>query len=299
MKEIIEPKDKAHWLELRKQDVTSTETPALFGLSPYLTEFELYHRHANKVDVAFDVNERMKWGTRLESAIALGIAEDNNLDVRPMKEYIRLSDLKMGSSFDYAINPTGLLEIKNVDSLAFKNGWSVDGDEVEAPNHIELQVQHQLAVSGAEYALIGAFIGGNNVVLIRREPDDEIIKQIKEKIFNFWRAVEKGKAPSPDFVKDADFIKQIYNIAKPGAVIEADSRVKELATEYHQLGIQARILDQQRDACKAEMLTLIGDAEKVVGDTFTISSGMVKGGPVSYERKDYRNFKVNPKKEGK
>jgi len=299
MREIIDPKDKEHWLNLRKEDVTSTEVAALFGLSPYMTEYELWHRKKEKSDVAFDVNQRMKWGSRLESAIAQGIAEDNDLQIRPMKEYIRLNDLRMGSSFDYSIDPKGILEIKNVDSLAFKNGWSVDGDNIEAPHHIELQVQYQLAVSGRDHAIIGAFIGGNNVVLIRREPDAEIIESMREKVFNFWASIEKNKAPNPDFTKDAEFIKKVYNMAKQGAVVEADARVKELAKEYHLLGQQAKILDGQREACKAEMLTLIGDAEKVIGDTFTISAGMVKGGPVSYERKDYRNFKMFAKKEGK
>jgi putative phage-type endonuclease len=299
-REIIDPKDKEHWLNLRKEDVTSTEVAALFGMSPYMTEYELYHRKKDKSDVAFDVNQRMRWGNRLESAIANGIAEDNNLEVRPMKEYIRDSDLKMGASFDFAVDPTGILEIKNVDSLAFKNGWLVDGDDVEAPQHIELQVQSQLAVSGREFALIGAFIGGNNVVLIRREPDDELIKAIKEKIYNFWRSVEKGKAPDPNFIKDAEFIKQIYNVSKQGKVITASEQINTLAKKYKEAAEIEKKGKQQKDAAKAEILTLIDDAAKVDCDHFTISCGMVEDTLIeSFTRKGFRNFKVNPKKEGK
>lgn len=297
-REVIVPKDKAEWLELRKNDITSTEVSALFGLSPYSTEYELWYRKKDKSDQEFNENERMKWGTRLESAIAQGIAEDNNLDVRPMKEYIRLPEIKMGSSFDYAIEQKGILEIKNVDALMFKQGWAVDGDNIEAPMHIEIQVQHQLAVSGREFAFIGAFIGGNNVVLIRREPDPEIIKQMQDKIFAFWVSIEKNEAPKPDFERDAKFIKQVYSSVNKGTMIEATEQIDLLARKYKQYSDAIKEYTDRREATKAEMLTLMNDAEKVVGKDFSISAGMVKGGQVSYVKEDYRNFRVTFKKGG-
>jgi predicted phage-related endonuclease len=42
------PNDKNHWLELRSQNINSTESACLFGISPYITEFELYHRKQTK-----------------------------------------------------------------------------------------------------------------------------------------------------------------------------------------------------------------------------------------------------------
>lgn len=41
--EIIQITSEAQWLGERKKDITSTEIPALYGLSPYKTEFELFH----------------------------------------------------------------------------------------------------------------------------------------------------------------------------------------------------------------------------------------------------------------
>ena len=76
-REILVPDNEAQWLEWRKADLTSTEIAALFGASPYTTVYELYHRKAGALPAeAFEVNERMKWGNRLEAAIAAGIAED-------------------------------------------------------------------------------------------------------------------------------------------------------------------------------------------------------------------------------
>ncbi len=300
MIETIQPKDEAHWLSLRKQDVTSTEVAALFGISPYITAYELWHRKHDNLDVEFEVNERMKWGTRLQDSIAEGIAEDYKWAIRKKTEYLRDTDLRAGASFDFECKSHGeewLLEIKNVDSLAFRDGWIVDGDNVEAPPHIELQVQQQLALSGLKVAFIGALIGGNRVVLIRREPDRVVIQSIQKRIRQFWDSVRDHREPQPDFGRDADFIAKLYSFAEPGKVFNADDRVSKLAFAYKQAGQEEKQAKEKKDASKAEILTIVGAAEKVVGETFTISAGLIGPCHMDYDRPGYRNFKVNFKKE--
>jgi len=115
----ILPESKKHWLELRSKVITSTEASALFNLNPYMTQFELWHRKKNLDIVEIDENERMKWGNYLQDAIASGIAQENNWQIRPMKEFLIDTDLQAGSSFDFEItSEPAILEIKNVDSLA-------------------------------------------------------------------------------------------------------------------------------------------------------------------------------------
>lgn len=301
-REIIKPDNHMHWLNLRMKDITSTESSALFGLSPYCTKAELWYRKKDNLRVDFEENMRMKWGSRLESTIAAGIAEDSGWQIRPMKEYIRLPQLKMGSSFDYAILSGngvdfGLLEIKNVDSLQFKEKWIVDGDDIEAPPHIEIQVQHQMFVSGLSVAYIGAFVGGNNVVLIKRDRDDALIEKIKFSVLNFWNSIECGVPPDFDFERDADFISKLYSHAEPGKVIESTDRMADLARAYKAAADKMKLAEKEKDAAKAELLTLIGAAEKVSGSNFTISSGIIGPASVSFERQAYRNFKINWRKE--
>jgi putative phage-type endonuclease len=324
MIETIHPRDEKHWLELRKQDVTSTETAALFGISPYMTAFELYHRKHDNLNVEFEPNERVKWGSRLQDSIAAGIAEDQKWKIRRMTEYIRDTDLRMGASFDFQFNwgerippnrklsdpplgvpecvgeiiqHVGILEIKNVDSLAFRDGWIVDGENVEAPPHIEIQVQQQLALSGFKVAYIGALIGGNRVVLIKREPDAKVIEAIRHRIKEFWDSVAKGIEPKPDFSRDADFIGTLFSYAEPGRVITADDKISALATQYRRAADEAKAAEEKKDAARAEILTLIGDAEKVIGPWGTISAGLVGPKHVEYDAKGYRTFRINWKKE--
>lgn len=317
-REIINPTDKNHWLALRTRDITSTEVAALFHCSPYLTEFELWHRKKNPMVIEMEQNERMKWGSRLEHAIAAGIAQDNDWAIREMKEYIRDPELRLAASFDYSIEakvvgdgekvgfealPDGkpILEIKNVDSLAFKDGWLVDGDDIEAPAHIELQVQNQLLVSRRSLAYIGALAGGNKVFLIARRPDEAVHAAIREKVAEFWRTIEANDPPAPNFERDAKFISKLMGYADPGKVLtEIPAQMDILMTQYGEFSQREKDAEHGKDAIKAEVLMLIGDAEKVKGDGWSISAGMI--GPTlikAYERKGYRDFRVYKKKEPK
>jgi len=303
----ILPDDKTHWLKLRSTNINSTEVSALFGLSPYQTEFELYHRHVSELQVDFTETDRTRWGTRLQNSIAEGIAEDQGWEVREAKEYIYDDELKMGSSFDYMLldkryhdpkEDAAILEIKNVDGMAFRDGWIEDEEDgtIEAPPHIELQVQHQMALTGLKKAYIGAFIGGNKVVLIERDADDEIIESIRNKIKEFWQRVQDKNPPSPDFKHDMDVISKLYGYAAPGKVIESNEEINKWAKKYKRVSDVIKKLEVRKDEYKAHILTQIKDAEKVSGDLFSITASMV--GPSSYEvnREGFRMFRINWRK---
>ena len=305
MIEIINPTDKQHWLECRTKDITSTEISALFGFSPYTTEFEIWHQKKSGTVVEIEGNERMKWGTALQDAIAAEIAKEQDWTIRRMDEYMRDTDLRAGASFDFSIEQTGigtnegtltlgLLEIKNVDSLAFRDGWTEDdAGNIEAPLHIEIQVQHQLMVSGRAFAYLGALVGGNRLVLIKRDRNEAVINSIKQKIQAFWASIESNTPPKPNFERDAKFISSLYNYADPGKLLDVreNEDFMNMAREHKRLGDIAKDAETKREALKAQMLMVIGDAEKIEGGEFSISAGIIGECEVAYTRKAYRNFK--------
>ncbi len=307
-REVIVPDDESHWLSLRAKDLTSTEISALFNMSPYITEFELYHLKVGNIASSFAENDRSKWGTRLQDSIATGIAKDEGWKIRPMKEYMRIPELRLGSSFDFAIENTdsstelkddGLLEIKNVDALIFRDGWLIGDDkEVEAPPHIELQVQHQLLVSGLEYAWLGALVGGNKVMLSQRRKDETIFEKIKAKAEAFWAQIETGIAPEPNYYRDFEVIKRLNSFATPGKIIDGSGDVGliELVKKYKEYGLTKKECEEEQEAIKAQILGWAGDSEKIVGDGWSISLGMVAAADIAYTRQPYRLFKINSKK---
>jgi putative phage-type endonuclease len=294
-REIIPFTTQEKWLRDRAVDVTSTEIAALFGISPYLTKYELWHRKNNKDLGQFEANERMRWGTRLQDSIAQGVAEDNGFKIRKMSEYIRLVDFNAGSSFDFIVtdpDPMKLLEIKNVDGLAFKEGWLVDGDNVEAPPHIELQVQYQMWVSGQTKAVIAALVGGNRVVLIDREADKEVQAKIEKVLSEFWESISLGKEPEPDFKRDAEFVASLYKKAVKDTEIFADDEVSAMAREYKRWGDVEKKAKETKAEYKAKILIKVGTASKVLGEEFSIALGETKGSSYMVERKPGRNFRI-------
>lgn len=314
--EIIVPKDHDHWLQLRTADVTSTESAALFGMSPYITRFELWHNKRAGLQSAFSSNERMDWGNRLEGAIALGLAQDHGWEIQPFKEYLRDPDLRIGSSFDFLINniPGGPahLEIKNVDLYAFKDGWVEDDWGLQAPEHIEMQVQHQMAVSGLKCSYIGALVGGNRTVVIKRQRDEEVIASIKARVARFWASVDAGQEPPPSMPEDAEAVIRLHQYAQPGKILDAsnDENIARLVARIRVAKAQAANAEEDGKIAKAELLAAIGDAEKVMGSDWTISAGQVADTPpmlVTPEmvgtsiggRAGYRSLRINKRKAAK
>lgn len=311
--EIITPRDEAHWLQMRKQDVTSTESAALFGMSPYVTHYDLWHRKRSGVVPEFVVTDRMKWGNRLESAIAHGIAEEQGWKIAPMKDYFRLVGERTGSSFDFVITSLGEpahLEVKNVDYFAFREGWiEHDDGTIEAPEHIEMQVQHQMMVSGFKRAFIGAFIAGNRGVVIERERDEGVIASIKHKIAEFWASVDGGHEPSPVMPGDAEAVIRLNQYARPGKVLDAtaDSFIAGMVQQYKDASVREKHAAEDKEVAKAYLLEAIGDAEKVLLADWTISASLQAETPGtiitadmvgdSYGgRKGFRALRINPKR---
>jgi predicted phage-related endonuclease len=291
----IVPRDREEWLALRSPNLNSTEVGSLFGILKYASIFELWHYKNKSIQCDFTGNERTEWGLALQDSIAAKVAKDNGWTIRRMDEYMYLPEIRLGSSFDFAIGADGIMEVKNVDKFVFLDEW----ENGEAPLHIEIQVQTQLAVSGRKFVWLVALVGGNEAILIKRERDEAVIKAIIEKVKWFWQTIAEGKEPEPDFKKDAEFIAKLYGYAEPEKVLTAGDDIAQLAAEYKKVGEEIKPLEEKKEELKARLLVAIADAEKVVGDGFSISAGMVGEAEIKYTRKPYRLFKVNWKKEKK
>lgn len=311
---VIPVTSEAQWLAERAKDVTSTEVAALYGLSPYVTQFELWHRKRDGVTEAPQDNDRMRWGQRLESAIANGVAEDNGWSVKKRAVYVRLDDHRLGASFDFEIEADakrgpGLLEVKNVDGMVFRDQWLVVNDAREAPEHIELQLQTQLEVSGFEWGCIVALVGGNQAHTLIRQRDPQIGADIRRRARAFWQSVDENKPPRPDFRADAEFIiRQLRRNANAGEQLTADAELESLLSVYRVQAAKQKEAEEARDAVKAEILMRVGTASKVVSRLGTVACGETKDSKGTFitpemvgtyvgARSGFRQFRFYPAKE--
>lgn len=313
--EVIAIENEGQWLAERVKDVTSTEVSALYGLSPYTTEFELFHQKRDGIVVRIPENDRMKWGKRLEAPIAHGVAEDMGWNIAKLDVYMRDVEARIGSSFDFEIKSAsdgrGILEIKNVAELQYKRKWIDDGNgNIEAPEHIEMQIQHQMEVSGYEWCALVVLVGGNTPKVVYRNRDREIGADLRRTVEGFWQRVETNTPPSADYSRDAAFIGQLYSQVRTGEIFDAtgDAEIARMVQQYQSTAAEIAQLEKMKEAYKAQLLERVGAAEKVVAPWGSLNLARTQDslgtlitadmvGTTIGGRKGYRQFRVNLKKE--
>jgi putative phage-type endonuclease len=311
MKHLTQYDTREAWLKARTQCVSSTESAALFGMSQFGTAFELAQQ---KLNGAADVesNERIAWGARLQAAIAQGIADDYGVIIESLDlaYAVHPEHPRMGSSFDFTIvdakepfsdlgklvreHGPGLLEIKNVDWLVYKN-WP----EHDAPDHIEIQVQHELEVAQLPWAVLGVLVGGNRTELYTRMRDVDVGAAIARKVDEFWQNLEKGILPPVVMPQDADIVIRLYGYAEPNKVFDGqnDEVLWALCQHYEEASLRIKAATDAQKTAKAEILQHIGDAERALVKGYTLSAAMVAPAEVqAYTRGGYRNFRLTKKK---
>jgi predicted phage-related endonuclease len=311
--EVYEPTDRDEWLKLRLQDVTASEVASLYNTG-YMSLYELWHTKKRGEVANFD-SERMRWGRRLERAIAEGICEDLGLEIqtRPV-QYFRSPEHRMGATPDFFVNcpkrGQGLIQIKNVDSMIFAQKWSRPDDSGEAPDFIEMQVQQELMMTGCSWGLIGVLVGGNKSYVYERKYYPEVGLSLQTKVREFWESIEANVDPKPDFSRDADFIASLYNSVTEGKVVDmsGNEKVESLIRLYDENATLEKAAGMMKDSLKAELLTIIGDAEVISTTTGKISAKTVKETPPTVittdmvgqtygGRKGYRGFRLTLNKE--
>lgn len=305
--------NEADWLEARKRFVTSTEVAALFNAGSFIkTEYQLFHIKAGTIEPdEIGENTRVKWGLRLESAIAHGIAEDLGLIVEPMKAFMAMPEYRLAASFDFAIvgivegaeenearrmfreHGKGVLEIKNIDSLQFKRGWLDDGETLEAPVQYEFQVQAQMEVADFGWAILAPLVGGNTPKPIIRTRDRSVGEAIRAKATALWQRIEAGTPPAPDFSKDGATISQLY-VENDGSSVDLthDPRVGALCRAYKKAAAEEKAAKEKKDAAKAELLTIVKAAKTATVPGFKISAGTNKPSFRAYYRDGFEKMTV-------
>lgn len=195
-REIIPFTTEEAWLKNRVHNLNSSDSPVLFGVG-YQTYDELFKCKLNQVEAVIESNERMDWGVALQDTIAKELARKYKWDIYKKTEYITIPELRIGSSFDWTIHYGGiiqnsLLEIKNISIETYKRFQR--GFEIEATPYIEIQVQHQLLVSGLEHANIGCLISGCEGLVLPRKANKKIQDAILYKAAEFWRKIDEAKS---------------------------------------------------------------------------------------------------------
>lgn len=256
---IIEVRDEAHWHELRAKHIGGSDVAALFGLSSFSTRWQLWQEKAGNLPAEdLSNNKAVLAGKFLEAGIAEWAAHLWGWDIHKVEQYHTADDTPgMGATLDYALDNGIPLEIKW--NCGFSGDWKYESDTiVEAPEKYILQVQHQMAcyMGNPEYAWL--------VVLINNEPrrmcvprHDGIIDSIKREVSEFWRSIEAGEEPDPDFVADADAIDRLMEQVPYAEIDIGDIPGAEALFRRHKdAKATMKLAEAEADGARAELLLM-------------------------------------------
>ena len=199
--------DRDQWLAIRKGGIGSSDAASAVGLNPYKSALELWMektgRGANlpKVDPN-DEASPMYWGTLLEPIVAAHYTKRTGNRVRRINAVLQHPKQPwMLANIDREVigaPDVQILECKT----AGQNGARLWKDGV--PEYVQLQVMHQLAVTGKRAADVAVLICGQELQVHRIERDETMIAQLIALERRFWQYVELNEAPPADGSESAD-----------------------------------------------------------------------------------------------
>lgn len=251
---------EAEWKSIRAKHVGSSEVGALFGLSPWLTKWQLFMLKTGKLPDVFE-SSVMTQGRHFEPAVASYAKEKFEIELRKVRRYLSSDETPgLGASLDYEEIGSGSLIPTELKFSLWGDGWEYEGSELTAiPDSYMMQVQTQLAcMPSAPHAQLIAFTGGDlkRMIIPRSE---RLITAIREAVTAFWGDVREGREPPVDFTADADAVTRLAYLSKLRTLTMTPDR-EHLFAAWDEHKREAATHAEAADAARAEILKAVIDA---------------------------------------
>ncbi|QLF94889.1 YqaJ viral recombinase family protein [Pseudomonas sp. ABC1] len=257
------------WLAVRKQGIGSSDAAAAVGLNPYKSQLELWLEKTGrdaglpKTDPQ-DEESPAYWGNVLEPIVAWHYSKRTGNKVRRINAVLQHPnpDLPwMLANIDREVigaEDVQILECKT----AGINGARLWKEGV--PEYVQLQVMHQLAVTGKQAADVAVLLGGQTLEIHRIERDEQMIARLIELERRFWQYVESDTPPPADGSASAEMALRCLYPQDNGQVVDFSGHAG-LAAAYLELkAVRQSIAEKEsREAQLKQMLQhAMGEATK-------------------------------------
>lgn len=252
--------------------LSATQTPALFGVSPYTTRWMLLRHFIHGDSIDGPEHNRMDWGKRMQAMVLAQAAEDLRVEVKPNADdhYIRRGLLGCTRDGDVVCpdRGPGAIETKCVfDYGVWMQTWN-GGKSL--PRHIEIQLQQQMMVGDGEnpfsWGVLAVWLCGE-MKYFEREPIPELWFALNAETLQFFDDV-KNKAEGEPFGDPVEMplLARLFT-PQPGKVIDFTThpRAAELAEQVRMMGYHAAERtghEKGEKVIKAMLKALMTDAEE-------------------------------------
>ena len=238
------------WLAVRKQGIGSSDAAAAVGLNPYKSQLELWLEKTGrdtslpKLDPQ-DEESPAYWGNVLEPIVAWHYSKRSGNRVRRINAVLQHPDPKlpwMLANIDREVigaEDVQILECKT----AGINGARLWKEGV--PEYVQLQVMHQLAVTGKQAADVAVLLGGQHLEIHRIERDESMIARLIDLERLFWDFVVSDTPPPADGTASAEAALRCLYPEDNGQILDFSHHAELATTDLELKAVRQSIAQQE------------------------------------------------------
>ncbi|MBD9361774.1 YqaJ viral recombinase family nuclease [Methylomonas fluvii] len=266
------------WLDVRKRGIGSSDAAAAVGLNPYQSQLELWlektGRDGNlpKIDPN-DEDSPTYWGNLLEPIVAAHYTRRTGNKVRRVNAVLQHphpSLLWMLANVDREVVGSDAVQILECKTAGI-NGARLWRDGV--PEYVQLQVQHQLAVTGKTTADVAVLLGGQDLEIHRIQRDEALIGRLIQLERQFWQYVETDTPPPVDGSESAELALRCLYPQDYGQTVDFSQDATLSATFADLVNVRLSLaeLEQKEAQFKQTLLQAMGEASKAVFESGSVT----------------------------
>ncbi len=270
--------DRDEWLDVRRRGIGSSDAAAAVGLNPYQSSLELWMQKTGRAhllpgDDPNDEESPMYWGHILESIVAAHYTKRTGRQVRKINAVLQHPD--SDKSWMLANIDREVIGCEEVQILECKtagiNGARLWKDGV--PEYVQLQVMHQLAVTGKQAADVAVLLGGQHLEIHRITRDEAMIRNLIQLERDFWQFVETDTPPPADGSASADLALRCLYPQDTGSTVDFSEDTALSAAFADLVSLRGRMAEDERreTQLKQFLQQTMGEASRARFETGEVS----------------------------
>jgi len=251
----------AEWLDWRTKGIGASDAAAIAGLSRWGSPMSVWLSKTRRGGETRP-SPAMRWGNFLEEAVCRAFAEDRDAKVSRRGAWVETLDEAhpyLRASLDGLAEVDGELGVLEAKTTNGRDGAWDNG----VPDAYQVQVQHQLLVTGLDRAWVAVLTGGSEFTVYDVERDELAIAAILDAEDRFWRKYVMTDTPPPadGSVPTNEALKDLYARSIPASV-ELDQEAVAMVVQLNEAREAKREAEAREVAAANRLMALLGSADQ-------------------------------------
>lgn len=288
---------------MREHDVTASTAAALVGVHPYVTPYSLHMLKSGAIAADTEETPPLRRGKLLEPVAVQMIREDRPdlvLKRYPYGYYYRDPEHRIGATPDLlaidANGRRGVIQIKSIEPSMFRKRWHDEVGEIELPLWIVIQAIIEAYLTDSEWAAVAPMrVGfGVEIDVIPIPLHAGILERIKAEVAEFWKRVEHGTPPDPDYGRDGALIAKLFPTDDGSEIdLSSDNLITQLVDSLSDARSEKKDAEAREKIAKTIIQEKMGAARFArLADGRRISNATINRAGYTVDPTTYRAIKI-------